>query len=77
MNRGPDGRSRKRKKAPVNLEDVRIDESLSKKAKIRSYVQQVKNPYQMKIEGTLVDLQYTENGPTLQDSIKIIAGMDE
>ena len=70
MKRGP------YKKAPVNIEDVHIDESQPKDAKIKSYIRQVKDPYQVKIDGVLVEMAYTENGYTLQQAVETIIGID-
>jgi len=71
MKRGP------YKKAPVNIEDVHIDESMGKDARIKSYLKQVKDPYQVKIGGVLVEMEYSENGYTLQQAVETITGIDQ
>jgi len=71
MKRGP------YKKAPVNIEDVHIDEGQGKDARIKSYLKQVKDPYRVKISGVLVEMEYSENGYTLQQAIETITGIDQ
>ena len=70
MKRGP------YKKVPVNIEDVQIDIGQSKPARIRSYISQVKDPYQIKIDGVLVEIEYSENGYSLQQAVVMIMGID-
>lgn len=71
MKRGP------YKKAPVNIEDVHIDAKLPKDARIKAYVRQVKDPYQVKIDGVLVEMEYADNGYTLQQAVETIIGIDQ
>lgn len=70
MKRGP------YKKVPVNIEDVQIDVSQSKDARIKSYIRQVKDPYQIKIDGVLVEMGYSDNGYSLQQAVETIIGID-
>ena len=69
-------RRRPYRKVPVNIEDVQIDTRQSKAARIRSYISQVKDPYQVKIDGVLVEIEYSENGYSLQQAVVMIMGID-
>ena len=71
MKRGP------YKKAPVNIEDVQIDTRQSKAARIRSFISQVKDPYQIMIDGVLVEMEYSENGYSLQEAVVMVIGIDQ
>ena len=71
MKRGP------YKKAPVNIEDVQIDTRQSKAARIRSFISQVKDPYQIMIDGVLVEMEYSDNGYSLQEAVVMVIGIDQ
>ena len=71
MKRGPYN------KAPVNIEDVQIDTRQSKAARIRSYISQVKDPYEVMIDGVLVEMEYSENGYSLQQAVVMMIGIDQ
>ena len=73
MERGPRGHY---KKVPVNIEDVVIDEKQSKDKRISSYVKQVKDPYQLKIDGVLVEMEYSDNGCSMQELVETVIGID-
>lgn len=72
--RGPRGPY---KKAPVNIEEVCIDVSKPKDQKIKSFVKQVKDPYQVRIDGVLVEMRYAENGPTMQELVEMVINIDQ
>ena len=65
------------KKAPVNIEDVQIDTRQSKAARIRSFISQVKDPYQIMIDGVLVEMEYSDNGYSLQEAVVMVIGIDQ
>ena len=71
MKRGP------YKKAPVDIEDVQIDTRQSKAARIRSFISQVKDPYQIMIDGVLVEMEYSDNGYSLQEAVVMVIGIDQ
>lgn len=71
MKRGP------YKKVPVNIEEVQIDESKSKDARIKEYLKQVKDPYHIKIGGVLVEMEYSEDTGSMQEMVEILVGMDQ
>ena len=58
----------KYKKVPVDVDEVVIDPEASKKMRISSFLRQVKNPYLLKIDGVVVEMEYAENGPTLDEA---------
>lgn len=58
----------KYKKVPVDVDEVVIDSEASKKMRVSSYLRQVKNPYLLKIDGVVVEMEYAENGPTLDEA---------
>lgn len=51
----------------VDIRDVKIDTSLPISERIKSYVQQIKNPYMFKVGDVVVRVSYKENAPTLQE----------
>lgn len=60
----------KYRKVPVDVDDITIDPTASKKARISTFLRQAKNPYLMKIDGVAVEMEYTEDGPTLEEAVK-------
>lgn len=70
MKRGP------YKKVPVNIEDVQIDAGQSTDMRIKSYIRQVKDPYQVKIDGVLVEMEYADTGCSMQEMVETLIGMD-
>ena len=56
--------------APESLPDVSgmtFDNALSRKERITRFLQIVKNPYCFCVGGIGVKMEFTENGPSLQD----------
>lgn len=51
----------------VDIRDVHIDPTLSQEERIRSFIQQIKDPYNFKVGDVTVHVSYTENGRTLND----------
>lgn len=51
----------------VDIRDVQIDSSLSTEDKIKSYVEQVKNPYCFKVGSVVVRVSYAGEQATLND----------
>lgn len=52
----------------VDIRDVRVDRSLPVEDRIRSYVEQVKNPYCFRVGDVKVRVSFASNGRTLNDS---------
>lgn len=61
----------------VDIRDVKIDTSLPVPERIKSYLDQVKNPYYFRVGDVAVHVCYTENGPTLQDLLEGYSGTFE
>ncbi len=61
----------------VDIRDVKVDQSLSREDRIRSFVEQVKDPYYFKVGDVKVRISYdTEKDRTLNDSFQnMIASM--
>lgn len=58
--------------APETLPDVSgmtFDNALSRKERITRFLQMVKNPYCFCIGGIGVQIEFSENGPSLQDTL--------
>ena len=58
--------------APESLPDVSgmtFDNALSRKERITKFLQIVKNPYCFCISGIGVQIEFSENGPSLQDTL--------
>lgn len=54
----------------VELTSVVIDPTLPKEERIKSFIEQIKNPYKFKINGVVVTVSYNESGPTLQELLE-------
>lgn len=60
----------------VDIRDVKIDRSLPMEERIRSYVEQIKNPYLFRVGNTIVHVSYAKTTRTLNDNfINMIAAM--
>ena len=58
--------------APESLPDVSgmtFDNALSRKERITMFLQIVKNPYCFCIGGVGVQIEFSDNGPSLQDTL--------
>ena len=59
----------------INLDDVdeissiKIDRRKSSNERILDFLTQVKNPYVFKVNGKLVRMSFSENGPTTDDCL--------
>lgn len=51
----------------VDLNDVYIDTTLSVEDRIKSFIEQVRNPYVFKVGDIAVKVVYQDSGPSLQD----------
>lgn len=60
----------------VDIRDVKIDRSLSLDDRVKSYVEQVKNPYMFKVGNTVVRVSYADTDRTMNDNfVNMIAAM--
>jgi len=60
----------------VDIRDVKIDRSLPIEERVKSYVEQVKNPYMFKVGNTVVRVSYADTNRTMNDNfVNMIASM--
>ena len=60
----------------VDIRDVVIDKSLPLEERVRSYVEQIKDPYCFKVGDVVVRVSYADKDKSLTDSItSMIASM--
>lgn len=60
----------------VDIRDVKIDRSLPIEDRVKSYVEQVKNPYMFKVGNTVVRVSYADINRTMNDNfVNMIAAM--
>ena len=52
---------------PVDITNITIDFSLPREERIRSYLQQIRNPYKFQCNGVTVELAFSENGVSIED----------
>ena len=52
----------------VDIRDVRIDRSLHVEERMKSYVEQIKNPYLFKVGNTIVRVSYANTTQTINDN---------
>ena len=52
----------------VDIRDIKIDTDLSTEERIKSFVEQVKNPYYFRVGNVKVRVSYADNDNTLNDS---------
>lgn len=60
----------------VDIRDVRIDSSLPTEERIKSFVEQIKDPYQFKVGSTVVRVEFANTQNTITDNfINMVASM--
>ena len=60
----------------VDIRDVRIDRSTSVEERMKSYVEQIKNPYMFKVGNTVVRVSYANTQATINDNfVNLLASM--
>ncbi|MCD7731923.1 MAG: hypothetical protein LUH56_00580 [Oscillospiraceae bacterium] len=60
----------------VDIRDVRIDRTLPLEERMKSYVEQIKNPYMFKVGDTVVRVSYANTPETINDNfINLIASL--
>ena len=52
----------------VDIRDVKIDRSLPVEERMKSYVEQIKNPYMFKVGKTIVRVSYANTTQTSNDN---------
>lgn len=51
----------------IDIRDVKLDDSLGQIERVKSFLQQIKDPYCFKVGDVVVNVAYTEGGATLND----------
>ena len=60
----------------VDIRDVKIDRSMSVEDRMKSYVEQIKNPYMFKDGNTVVRVSYANTQATINDNfVNLLASM--
>ena len=60
----------------VDIRDVKIDRSMSVEDRMKSYVEQIKNPYMFKVGNTVVRVSYANPQATINDNfVNLLASM--
>lgn len=60
----------------VDIRDVKIDRSMSVEDRMKSYVEQIKNPYMFKVGNTVVRVSYANTQATINDIfVNLLASM--
>ena len=60
----------------VDIRDVKIDRSMSVEDRMKSYVEQIKNPYMFKVGDTVVRVSYANTQATINDNfVNLLASM--
>ena len=54
----------------VDIRNVKVDQKLSREDRVKSYVEQVKNPYYFKVGDVKVRVSYTDADRTLNDNFQ-------
>ena len=54
----------------IDIRDVKVDRSLPMESRVKSYVEQIKNPYCFKVGDVKVRVSYTAGNQTLNDSFQ-------
>lgn len=55
---------------PVDIENVKIDLTLSREERIRSYLQQIGDPYQFRCNGVVVHIAFSDTDETIEDLLE-------
>jgi hypothetical protein len=54
---------------PVDIRDVRVDNTLPKQERVAEYLRQIKDPYHFKCGRFTITARFAEDGPTLEDCL--------
>ena len=53
-----------------NIEDIKVNAELPKEARIKQFVDEIKNPYRFMVDDVIVNVVFTEDRSTLQDRLQ-------
>lgn len=54
----------------VNIEDIKVNTALPKEARIKQFVEEIRNPYRFLVDDVIVNVVFTESRDTLQDRLQ-------
>ena len=54
----------------INIEDIKVNAALPKEARMKQFVEEIKNPYRFMVDDVIVNVVFTENENTLQDRLQ-------
>ena len=54
----------------VNIEDIVINENKSQEERIMEFYRQIKNPYRFLCGDVIVNVMFTKNGKSFEDTLK-------
>lgn len=54
----------------VDIRDVKVDKNLPRTERIRSFMQQIKNPYRFRCGDFIVNTRFADNGKTLEECLQ-------
>lgn len=54
----------------VDIQDVEINEALTKNERVEEFLEQVKNPYCYKVDDVVVGVSFSNNGVTFEERLK-------
>ena len=52
----------------VDIRDVKVDQNQPTEEKVKSFVQQIKDPYNFKVGNVVVHVSYSDSNATINDS---------
>lgn len=58
--------------ALVDINDVSVNRDLTKKERIKEFIEQIKNPYCFKCGDFIVKARYADNGLSMEDCLQSI-----
>ncbi|GHU95697.1 hypothetical protein FACS1894208_08960 [Clostridia bacterium] len=56
----------------IDIRDIQIDGTLTKRERILQFLRQIINPHRFRCGAFTVTVRYTENGPTLEECLRNI-----
>lgn len=54
----------------IHIEDIKINTALPKEARMKQFVEEIKNPYRFMVGDMIVNVVFTEKSSTLQDRLQ-------
>lgn len=54
----------------IHIEDIKINAALPREARMKQFVEEIKNPYRFMVGDVIVNVVFTEKSSTLQDRLQ-------